>query len=210
MNNKGLNAILASFGNLAWSRVFLVAVAATAVYYFMFYDPGTTLLAQIDQTRAAIQAETNKRAETEKILKEEEMMKANVGQTQRKFEEVKNRIPIAYEETDLLSDINDVASRNSLRPGTRTRESNILIQAAGKDTDLVEAFGWRTSFTGTFVSLVQFAIDISELEKVLKIGDFRIIPAPNSTSGGVSGGALQMETTVIGYRQKPISQSSGK
>lgn len=210
MNNKGLSALLTSIGNLSWSKVFLIGAGITGAYWFMMYDPGTTVIEQIAQTEASIEAEKNKRAETEKILKEEEMMKANVGQTQKKFEEVKNRIPIAFEDTDLLAIVNEVASKNSLRPGTRTRESNIPIKTAGKDTDLVEAFGWRTSFTGSFVNLVQFAIDISELEKVLKIGDFRIIPAPGSTSGGTAGGALQMETTVVGFQQKPLSASSGK
>lgn len=205
--NRGLNGLLAKIGNLEWTKVAGIALVIAAIYYFMFYDPGTAILDQITQTEASITAENNKRAETEKILKEEEMMKANVGQTQRKFEEVRNRIPTSFEETDLLAIVNDIAARNSLRPGTRTRESNIPIKTDGKETDLVEAFGWRTSFTGSFVNLVQFAIDISELEKVIKIGDFRIFPAPNSTSSGMVGAALQMETTVIGYRQKPLSQT---
>ncbi len=201
--NRSLLAALAVVANLPYSRVFLVTIAASAAYYFMLYNDGAEITERLESTRSGIQAEKLQRDETEKTLKEEEMMKANVGQTQKKFEEIKDRIPIKFEETDLLSIVNEVATRNSLRPGSRVRENNINDDSAGKDrdTDLVEAFGWRTSFTGSFVSMAQFAIEISKMEKLIRIGNFKIIPAP-VLAGSNQSGLLQMDTLIIGYRQK--------
>lgn len=199
--NRSLFAALAVVANLPYSRVFLITIAASAAYYFMFYNSGAEISERIASTESAIQAETNQRQETEKTLKEEEMMRANVGQVQKKFEEIKERIPIKFEETDLLSIVNEIATKNRLTPGSRVRENNIAIESDGKDTDLVEAFGWRTSFTGSFVNIAQFAIEISKMEKLIRIGNFKIIPAPISGLNSQTG-VLQMDTTIIGYRQK--------
>lgn len=208
--NRSLLAALAVVANLPYSRVFLLTIAASAAYYFMLYNDGAEITERIDSTRAGIQAEKLQRDETEKTLKEEEMMKANVGQTQKKFEEIKDRIPISFEERDLLEIVNDVATRNKLTPGPRVRESNIAIESDGKDTDLVEAFGWRTSFTGSFISMAQFAIDISKLEKLIRIGNFKVIPAPATPGSSGRDGQVQMDTTIIGYRQKPLSDADTK
>ena len=199
--NRSLFAALAVVANLPYSRVLLITLAASAAYYFMFYNSGIEISERIASTEQAIQAESNQRQETEKTLKEEEMMRANVGQVQKKFEEIKERIPIKFEETDLLSIVNEIATKNRLTPGSRVRENNIAIESDGKDTDLVEAFGWRTSFTGSFINLAQFAIEISKMEKLIRIGNFKIIPAPISGLNSQTG-VLQMDTTIIGYRQK--------
>lgn len=201
--NRSLLSALAVVANLSYSKVFLLTLAASAIYFFMFYNDGAVITEQITAARDSIQAEKLQRDETEKTLKEEEMMKANVGQTQKKFEEIKDRIPIKFEETDLLSIVNEIATRNQLRPGSRVRENNINDDSVGKDrdTDLVEAFGWRTSFTGSFVSMAQFAIEISKMEKLIRIGNFKIVPAPAQT-GTMQQGLLQMDTLIIGYRQK--------
>lgn len=203
--NRTLYTALAVVANLSYSRVVLITLAAGAAYYFMLYNSGAEISERITSTQDSIQQEANQRQETEKTLKEEEMMKANVGQTQKKFEEIKDRIPIKFEETDLLSIVNETATKNSLRPGSRVRENNIVIESDGKDTDLVEAFGWKTSFTGSFISLAQFAIEISKMEKLIRIGNFKIIPAAISASNSQSG-LLQMDTTIIGYRQKLVEE----
>ena len=207
--NRSVLAVLAVLANLPFSRVIIITLLASAGYYFAGYNTGSEIIDRIANTEKEIIAEKNRREETQKTLKEEEMMKANVGQTQKKFEEIKDRIPISFEERDLLEIVNDVAKRNTLTPGPRVRESNIVIESEGKDTDLVEAFGWKTSFTGSFISMAQFAIDISKLEKLIRIGNFKIVPAPSIGSASRSG-LLQMDTTIIGYRQKPVSDEVKK
>ena len=207
--NRSVLAVLAILANMSYSRVILITLAASAGYYFTAYNSGSEIIERIANTEKDIVAEKNRREETQKTLKEEEMMKANVGQTLKKFEEIKDRIPISFEERDLLEIVNDVATRNKLTPGPRVRESNIAIESDGKDTDLVEAFGWKTSFTGSFISMAQFAIDISKLEKLIRIGNFKVVPAPSTGNSGRSG-MVQMDTTIIGYRQKPLSDSDAK
>lgn len=203
--NKSIFSALAVVANLSYSKVLLLTLAAGGAYYFMFYNSGAEISERITSTQESIQQEANQRKETEKTLKEEEMMKANVGQTQKKFEEIKDRIPIKFEETDLLSIVNETATKNQLRPGSRVRENNIAIESDGKDTDLVEAFGWKTSFTGSFVSMAQFAIEISKMEKLIRIGNFKIISSSLPSSNSQSG-LLQMDTTIIGYRQKIVEE----
>ena len=121
--NRTIFATLAIVANQSYTRVFLITLAASAAYFFMFYNSGVEISERISSTQESIQQETNQRQETEKTLKEEEMMKANVGQTQKKFEEIKDRIPIKFEETELLTIVNDLATLNSLRPGARIREN---------------------------------------------------------------------------------------
>jgi Tfp pilus assembly protein PilO len=207
--NRSVLAALAVLANLSYSRVVLLTLVASAGYYFVSYNTGDEVIERIASTETEIVAERNRREETQKTLKEEEMMKANVGQTLKKFEEIKDRIPISFEERDLLEIVNQVAKQNSLSPGPRVRENNIAVESDGKDTDLVEAFGWKTTFTGSFISMAQFAIDISKLEKLIRIGNFKIVPAPAIGNGSRSG-LLQMDTTIIGYRQKPLSDSENK
>lgn len=207
--NRSLLASLAVVANLSYSKVLLATLVAAGVYFFMFYDSGAEIAEKIANTESAIVVERKKKEETVLILKEEEMMKANVGQTQKKFEEIKDRIPIKFEETELLTIVNDLATRNSLRPGVRTRENNIAVENNGKDTDLVEAFGWKTSFTGSFISMAQFAIEISKTEKLIRIGNFKILPAPATAAGTSQGGLLQMDTIIIGYRQKLVDDKKG-
>jgi Tfp pilus assembly protein PilO len=207
--NRSVLAALAVLANLSYSRVVLLTLVASAGYYFVSYNTGDEVIERIASTETEIVAERNRREETQKTLKEEEMMKANVGQTLKKFEEIKDRIPISFEERDLLEIVNQVAKQNSLSPGPRVRENNIAVESDGKDTDLVEAFGWKTTFTGSFISMAQFAIDISKLEKLIRIGNFKIVPAPAIGNGSRSG-LLQMDTTIIGYRLKPLSDSENK
>lgn len=204
---SSLTKAIQAIAGLPLSRVMIVAAILTAAYYFMLYDDGAAIITRIEGAKIQLETENKKKIETQKVLKKEQQMKADVELFANKFEEIKARIPVEFSEAELRAIVNQYSTRNSLKT-TRTERRPLATTptaaaaAAASGENLVEQVVLGYEFEGSYVNIAKFVSEISSLEKIIKVGDFNLnlIPAaPNSVKARTY--ELAFKATIIGYKQ---------
>lgn len=205
---RGLQAI----GSLPLSRVVMVAVFLTAAYYFMIYDDGSAIVTRIEAAKVQLEVENKKKIETQKVLKKEQQMKSDVELFANKFEEIKSRIPVEFSEAELRAIVNQYSTRNNLkttrterRPPAATPVSAKAAETSGEN--LVEQVILGYEFEGSYGNIAKFVSEISNLEKIIKIGDFNLnlLPTPG---GKTKTYELAFKASIVGYKQSLESLKS--
>ena len=82
---------------------------AAGIYYFIGYDDGATIHAQIVSISNQIQQEETKKKDTEATLKEEASMKDSVGQLSQQYQDISRRLPSALNSIDINRSIDTFA-----------------------------------------------------------------------------------------------------
>lgn len=194
--------IINIIGGLSLARVAIFAGILTVGYYTTFYDNGETIIQATDAAQMQLEAEKLKQIETQKVLKKEQQMKADVELMAKKFEEIKAKIPIDFLESDLRTIVDQYASRNGLKttrtdrrpPSMKTNPSN-----HGNES-LVEQVALGYEFEGTYSNIAKFVSEISSLEKLIKIGDFEL-GVRSEYSTNKKSKDLVFKVNIIGFKQ---------
>ncbi len=201
-----MNAVLVKISNLSLSRIAVLGVILTLVYYFSFYDNGDSLQAQIESLTSQKLDEDSKKKDTEKILKREIEMRADVKQLAQTYEDVKSKIPVELTTADLRSVI-EQTNKNIALKVLKIREgqptNNEAIPLDGK---IVDQVALEYSFSGNFIQISKFLIELASLEKIVKVNNFKL-EAMVSNLGPAR--ELQFETTITGLKQY-IDHSAAK
>ena len=92
-----MNDFMTKVASQSMNRIALFSLIAAAIYFFTIYDSGALIEQQIATLKAQVDVETGKKSETEKILKKEEQMRADVALLAKTYEEVKAKIPIEFD-----------------------------------------------------------------------------------------------------------------
>lgn len=202
MNEPSLiNKMIFSIGGMALSRVAIVAAILTGIYYAVIYDNGDTVLTAIETAKSQLEVENTKKIETQKVLKKEQQMKADVELFAKKFEEIKSRIPLEFLESDLRMTIDTYASRNNLKT-TRSDRKQIMPRPNSRaEENLIEQVGLSYEFEGSYGNISKFVTEISALEKLIKIGDFSLNTALARMNQKGKTKDLIFKVDIIGFKQ---------
>lgn len=205
-----LQKIISLIGGLSLARVALLAGILTAAYYATLYDNGDTIIQGIDAAKIQLEAEKLKQIETQKVLKKEQQMKADVELMAKKFEEIKARIPLDFLESDLRTIVDQYASKNGLKT-TRTDRRPApakVTQSSQGNENLIEQVALGYEFEGPYSSIAKFVSEISSLEKLIKIGDFELGVRTDYTANKKSKD-LVFKVNIIGFKQSLESLNAG-
>ncbi len=187
-------------GSLSLSRVAILAGVLTVAYYALIFDSGDTLTKQIEAGKVQLVTENAKKIETQKVLKKEQQMKADVDSLAQKYEEIKAQIPIDFLESDLRMIVDQYASQNNLKT-TRTNRIQLKMkvdQANHGHENLIEQIALGYEFEGTYNNIAKFVSQISSVEKLIKIGDFDLSVM---SQAGKKGHDLLFKVNIIGFKQ---------
>lgn len=196
-----IQKIIQAVGNMSLSRVALLAGVLTAIYYFTVYDDGTAIIQGTEAAKLQLVSENAKKIETQKVLKKEQQMKADVELLAKKFEEIKARIPLDFLESDLRTIVDHYSSQNNLKT---TRTDRRPAPVRGNQTNpgienLIEEVPLGYEFEGSYNNIAKFVLEISGLEKLIKIGDFDL--AVKNESGRKKTKDLVFKASIIGFKQ---------
>lgn len=198
------------FVDLPFSRILVMGLVATVLYYTSEFDDGSALEAQIAAINASINTETDKRAEIEKRMKREEEMRGNLMQLQRNLDVVKAKIPADFKNAQMSSIINSAATVSAvniveLSADPSRSASKPPIQAANLSNitpeQLVDEIVFKIKLNGSYDGLIKFLEALSMEDKVIKVRNFKIT---KNIQDNIYDDSIQFVGEVIGFKQVPV------
>lgn len=202
-----MNELMAKVSTLSVNRIAIFGFILTMIYYFTIYNNGDALVAEIQGIQAQITEETAKKVETERVLKKEEEMRADVASLAKTYEAVKSKIPIDFETSELRIIVEQVSAATDLKIAKLSNSDPQQVNSpdatqSPDEANLVQKVAINYVFQGSFVQLNNFMTQIGGMEKIIKISELKI-KAENGTDGPNKN--LTVEAVLVGYRQAAVA-----
>lgn len=202
-----MNELMAKVSTLSVNRIAIFGFILTMVYYFTMYNNGDALVAEIQGLQAQITEETTKKVETERVLKKEEEMRADVASLAKTYEAVKSKIPIDFETSELRIIVEQVSAATDLKIAKLSNSDPQQVNSPeatqnADEANLVQKVAINYVFQGSFAQLSNFMTQIGGMEKVIKISELKI-KAENGADGPNKN--LTVEAVLVGYRQAAVA-----
>ena len=189
------------------NRIALFSLVAAAIYFFTLYDSGALIEQQIAELKVQVEVEIGKKSETEKILKKEEQMRADVALLAKTYEEVKAKIPIEFDASEMRLIVEQISNGVGVKITKLTNTQDNRTLGPAFQQSLVEQVVMDYELQGHYNQILNFITELSKVEKILKVEDFRVEPIRNGNSPST---ALKITTKVIGYKQVQPDKANGK
>lgn len=206
--SQRMNELMAKVANLSVNRIAVFGLLLTVLYYIGIYDNGSALSEQLVGISAQIAEETTKKTETEKILKKEEEMRADVATLAKTYETVKSKIPTEFESSELRTIVEQLSAASNLKIAKLSnveQSSQSASIPSSDDANLVEKVAIDYTFRGNYAQLQNFMIQLSNVEKVIKMSDLKIRVVAEGSSPIKF---LTIDARVIGYKQAPVTTAT--
>lgn len=193
-----MNKFIERVAVLSVSRIALLGLLVTAGYYLSLYDSGASIQTQIDSSKQQLEEERTKKADTEKTLKKEQEMRADIVVLGKEFEEVKSKIPADFREPELRIIVNQLVEANNIKITRQKNTDKKVDFGPGQEMALVEQVVLEYTFYGSYNQILNFISQLAQVEKTVRLGDFSI-----STQQGSDGPGKQLlfDTLIVGYKQ---------
>ena len=202
-----MNDFMTKVASQSMNRIALFSLVAAAIYFFTVYDSGSVVEQQIAELKTQIDVEMGKKSETEKILKKEEQMRADVALLAKTYEEVKAKIPIEFDASEMRLIVEQISTGVGVKIAKLTNTQDNRTLGPSFQQSLVEQVVMDYELQGHYNQILNFITELSKVEKILKVEDFRIEPI---RAGNTPSTSLRITTKVIGYKQVQPSKPSGK
>ena len=202
-----MNELMAKVSTLSVNRIAIFGFILTMIYFFTIYNNGDALVAEIQGLQAQITEETAKKVETERVLKKEEEMRADVASLAKTYEAVKSKIPIDFETSELRIIVEQVSAATDLKIAKLSNSDPQQVNSPeatqnADEANLVQKVAINYVFQGSFAQLNNFMTQIGGMEKIIKISELKI-KAENGTDGPNKN--LTVEAVLEGYRQEEVA-----
>lgn len=202
-----MNELMAKVSTLSVNRIAIFGFILTMIYFFTMYNNGDALVAEIQGLQAQITEETAKKVETERVLKKEEEMRADVASLAKTYEAVKSKIPIDFETSELRIIVEQVSAATDLKIAKLSNSDPQQVNSPeatqnADEANLVQKVAINYVFQGSFAQLNNFMTQIGNMEKIIKISELKI-KAENGTDGPNKN--LTVEAVLVGYRQAAVA-----
>jgi Tfp pilus assembly protein PilO len=183
-------------------RVAIFGLVLGVAYFFSIYDSGETILNEMQALKNQIAEEATKKVETEKILKKEEQMRSDVALLAKTYEEVKSKIPIDFESSELRIIIEQVSSATNIKINKlRAIQNPIQPVVQNPENHLVDQVAIEYSFQGDYNQVKNFITQLSQVEKIIKVSDLKITLPVASQNGPLR--QLNVDAMILGFKQSP-------
>ncbi len=186
-----MNGILNLLSRLSMPKIIGVGIGLMALYYFMLFNDGSQLQAQIVGLQGQIAQEEVKKKETDKAIQEEALVKQEVGSLAEKFEEASRRLPSDLNSADVIRSIQDVVKKS----GCKIKSLKPLDP---KKSDILEELPIGVTVEGSFGELTLFIYYVSQTQRIIQTRDFKI-----SRPTDARGSTLQLDGQIVTYRYMP-------
>jgi Tfp pilus assembly protein PilO len=179
-----------SLGEMSYAKVATWGIAMCVVYFFTYFDDGTSLVAQISETNAQLEKAQKNLAETKEAMADAERFEKLITQNKEEFKKVLEYLPSDIGATDLTQIVFKLSARTNASPST---------QPLGLPENKVFYEMIRLSFElkGTFSQVVAFLSSISKEQKLLT---FEGIKIQMNEGADPENPSVMLSGIVVGYR----------
>lgn len=209
MNQTVLNKFMTTVSDFSSGRLALLGAVLAGIYYATLFDNGSLISQSITALTAQIEEEKIKKVETTRILKKEEQMRADVTMLVKKYEDVKSRIPIEFLESELRIIIDQYVTQFELKTIKNQRATKGKDFGSAEDANLVDQVALDYSFSGTYLNLEKFLVQISSLDKLVKIENFQFTSSDKKANPG-SQREVNLTATIVGFKQSSKALNENK
>ena len=185
-----MNALL-QFADLNWQKVFGIAIGACVFYYFLLFDDGSMITAQINAANTELTSEQNLLTKTEEKMKDLEAFREELNSQEAQVREVLSYLPKQINTSELLAMIQERATQS----GMRVQKTEIDDKATR--VEFYESLKMRVEMTGTFVQVTSFLSLLSKLPRLVTVDEISLVMAEPSN---VNSTKLKFNATLVGYR----------
>jgi Tfp pilus assembly protein PilO len=189
-----MNKLFETLSGFSYGKTLIIGFAVAGLYYMMLYNDGSALDAQIGTMQGQLQAELQKKQETEQTLKQAQEMQEKVGRLSQQYQEISKRLPSVLFSIDINKAIDSFARSAGVSVKIKKPAENIK-------TEVVEEVPVEVTLEGTYAELAQFTYFVSAAERMSRIKNVTISELP--IGPGVNGRKLKFEGSVVGYKLAP-------
>lgn len=169
------------------SKVLIIGLGLTVLYWSTIYDDGSAVDARIVQVQGQLQEQQNKKKDTDATLKQVQEMQEKVGQLSHKYEEISRRLPSTLFSIDINKAIDDFARNAGVSVKSKKPAENIKKA-------VVEEVPVEVSLEGSYAELAQFTFLVSTSERMARVKN---IVLSEREAGSKK---LRFEGQVVGYK----------
>lgn len=187
-----MNKYLVQIAALDWAKIVIIGIALAAGYFFLLYDNGSTVEAQIKQAQDRLAAAKKSLAETQTAVEHANAFEKEVQALQKRFDKITEYMPEKLTVNDLRIIVSKIAKEYQIKarfsPDPDT-EPKGFYQVISADLEL----------DGTYSAIASFLSAISREPRLLTFEKVSISPIQGSVPGS-SGASLTFKGTISGYR----------
>lgn len=194
-------AKLDSVARLSGTKILMVGVGLTALYYFAVFPD----MAAIETSTAAIQQTLNEEKQkqnvTLKAQKRQEELRQELADLSSRFAETSNRLPTEVNSSILNKQINDIAKIS----GGALKE---IAPRTPVMKDFIEQIPVEVGITGTYGEIVLFLYHLSTSERIAKIGTFEMLGTGVPSRTKDRGTLINFRGSILSFRFVPEAVKS--
>lgn len=189
-----MNKILAQLADLEWSKVIMFGLGLAAAYYFMIFDNGDLLAAQIRDSNSKLLEANSKLSQTKKAMADANRFETEVKRIAQQFDQITSFMPMTIGPAELTSIVNQSAGLAGVRV--------TKIEPRGPDTraGFYEASRVFISLSGNFTQTLKFLEMISRVPKLLTFDNVEVRMNKSASSNPSEVVPLTFEGMLVGYR----------
>jgi type IV pilus assembly protein PilO len=188
-----INNFLLRLAGLTMQKILIFSGVLGVLYYFMIFDDGSAIEANIAGVEQQIRDEENKAKEAESASKEFERVRASVGALSDQFKTVSQQIPSEVQMSEFIRAVDSVSRAAGV--ATRSKEPRQPI-----NHDFYESIPLKIELDGSFSEVTMFLYYIASMERLMKVKNFVITTPTEAQLALRNGGRLSFSGEIISYR----------
>lgn len=186
-----MNQLFEKLAGLTNGKALVIGLMVGLAYYFMMYDDGSALEAQIGALAGQLQQAEAKKKDTDATLQEEARMKDAVGKLSEQYALIAKKLPSELKSSEMIRGIDSVAKMAGVsvklkKPGTVTKK------------EVVEELPVDVTLEGSYAQIAQFVYYTSNLERLTRVLNFSVVAQDDSKEK-----PLRFEGQVVSYKLAP-------
>lgn len=186
-----MNQLFEKLAGLTNGKALVIGLMVGLAYYFMMYDDGSALEAQIGALAGELQQAEAKKKDTEATLQEEARMKDAVGKLSEQYAFIAKKLPSELKSSEMIRGIDSVAKMAGVsvklkKPGNVTKK------------EVVEELPVDVTLEGSYAQIAQFVYYTSNLERLTRVLNFSVVAQDDSKDK-----PLRFEGQVVSYKLAP-------
>lgn len=181
-----MNSFLERLSSFSIQGAAMIALVVTAIYYLILFDDGSQVEAVIKQVKTQIAEQQKMEAESDAALAEIEQVRASFGALSEQYKIVSAQLPTSLEQSEILNIVDQLSKQSGLTVKSKEwREPR-------KDGTVIETLPMRIRGEATYPELYAFIGRISEIQRLLSIGNLSIAGPRSPRQGSKSNVELEL------------------
>lgn len=186
-----INTVLIRLAGLTLKWALIFGLGLGGIYYWLLFNDGSTIDAQIQKVQKEIQEQEVKEKESEAALKEVEKIRAEVGALSDQFKMVSKVLPADVQMQDIIRAVDTTARASGV--SIKTKEPRPPVSHG-----YYEEIPLHITLDGSFAEITMFLFYMASQEQIMKVKNFVLAQPPQSDKA--PNGRLFFDGQVVTYR----------